>query len=199
MSVQRLPEHEAHGLALPSVEAVDGLDAAVVARERIESACLNSGGTPHGSGMWFDRTRRRWTVEYTDRFGRRHRLSRSRTREEAEALRQRLTGDVAAWRLTGTELRVLRGPVVYILRRGGRVLYVGRSAQGLARPLASTHHVLGRLAFDGSEELTAFLCASAAEAVAVEAELILRMRPELNTRAVRLERGSVRSVGESPQ
>lgn len=103
---------------------------------------------------------------------------------------------MAAWRLTGTELRLLRGPVVYVLRQRSRVLYVGRSAQGLTRPLASTHHVLGRLAFDGSEELAVFPCASAAEAVAVEAELIVRMRPELNTRVVHLARPlAARQVG----
>ena len=70
------------------------------------------------------------------------------------------------------------------------MLYVGRSAQGLARPLASSHHVLGQLAFDGTEELTVFPCESAAEAVVVEAELIVRMVPTLNKRVVRLARPS---------
>jgi hypothetical protein len=148
----------------------------------------NQGGAVHGSGIRFNAGRQRWAVDFVDRFGRRRVIQRARTREEAEELRRRLTGEVSAWRLTGVELRVLRGPVVYILKRGTVVLYVGRSAQGLARPLASSHHVLGRLAFDGSEELTVFPCTSAAEAAAVEAELIVRMAPTLNKRVLPLAR-----------
>jgi hypothetical protein len=83
---------------------------------------------------------------------------------------------------------MLRGPVVYVLKRRTTVLYVGRSVHGLARPLTSSHHVLGSLAFDGIEELTVHPCATAAEAVAVEAELIVRMRPTLNKRVVPLAR-----------
>jgi hypothetical protein len=153
-------------------------------------------GLSWGSGIAFNAQRQRWAVRFRDRFGRDRRITTAKTREEAEEQRRRIVGDVSAWRLTGVELRMLRGPVAYILKRRRTVLYIGRSSQGLARPFASAHHVLGRLAFDGTEELTVFPCASATEAAAVEADLIMRMAPALNKagRVVRFARGSVHST-----
>jgi hypothetical protein len=126
------------------------------------------------------------------RHGKEHRRTthyREAERRQAEELldrviAERLDGAPRAWRLTAAEMRLLRGPIVYVLTRGQRTLYVGQSRHGLVRPLASRHHVLGQLALDGREELCVYHCDSAWKARALEAELILRLQPSLN--AVRL-------------
>src|SRR5262245_43669094 len=87
---------------------------------------------------------------------------------------------MGTWRLNTEELQALRGPVVYILRSAGRVLYVGYSSQGLCRPLASKHHVLGQFDFDGREELIVHSCRSSQEAVLLEQRLIAQFHPSLN-------------------
>jgi hypothetical protein len=84
------------------------------------------------------------------------------------------------WRLTVDEMRALRGPVVYVLQCNGRTLYVGASAHGLCRPLAASHHILGRITFTGDEDLIVHSCASHAEAQALEATLIAKLQPALN-------------------
>jgi hypothetical protein len=89
------------------------------------------------------------------------------------------------WRLTVTELQALRGPVVYVLMREGHVLYIGQSSRGLCRPLAQDHHILAKFDFTGREELTVHACQSADDALALEAELITKLQPQLNSAAGR--------------
>jgi hypothetical protein len=168
---------------------------------RLQALCrlvLSGPRRPNGSGSLYLRRRTWWACVW--RHGRQFRCStrcRVEERDQAEAFLARLRGadpaappDAGAWRLTGIEVRLLRGPVVYVLKRGGRVLYVGQSRHGLARPLATRHHILGHLAFDGREDLFVYPCESAAAAMAMEAELILRMAPQLNTRVARLAQAS---------
>jgi len=89
------------------------------------------------------------------------------------------------WVLNTDELHTLRGPVVYILRSNDQVLYVGSSSQGLCRPLASQHHVLGAFVFQGPEELIVYSCRNPEEARALEARLIAQLHPSLNRRLAR--------------
>jgi hypothetical protein len=92
---------------------------------------------------------------------------------------------MTVYRLTAADLVRFRAPCVYILRRGPVVLYVGMSGRGLCRPLDPAHHVLGRVEFDGTEELEVRGCASADEAADLEETLIAELRPRLNGRAIR--------------
>ena len=42
---------------------------------------------------------------------------------------------------SGADMARLRGPLVYVVFRGGRAIYVGRSFRGAARPFDCWHHV----------------------------------------------------------
>src|SRR5262245_22534126 len=51
--------------------------------------------------------------------------------------------------LSASALHDAKGPLVYLLLQQSRVVYVGVSGRGLARPLAARHHALSNGAIDG--------------------------------------------------
>jgi hypothetical protein len=85
--------------------------------------------------------------------------------------------------LSGADVCALRRPLVYAWFRGEEVLYVGKGAMGMYRPLHPKHHRLHDIAPD--DELRFWACANAAEAEAFESQLIKRWRPRLNRRHIR--------------
>jgi hypothetical protein len=151
---------------------------------------------PYGSGRLFLRWRI-WWIAYHAGGQEIRESSHSKDRRVAEAMLDKIVATPTergvvlrrqygvpdaqgTWRLTIPELRALRGPIVYVLSHQERVLYIGCSARGLCRPLASQHHVLGRFDFTGEEELTVHSCDSVDEALALEARLIATIQPQLN-------------------
>lgn len=95
---------------------------------------------------------------------------------------ERLDGAVerlcAGVELLGADVIALRRPVVYVWRRGDRVLYVGKGASGIGRPLSPAHHRLQKLLPDDTVRI--LWCRDAAEADTLEARLIEHWRPPLN-------------------
>ena|SRR5215475_1176769 len=147
---------------------------------------------PYGRGRLFCRGNGIWWIAY-HRKGREFRKSsQSSDRRVAEVLLNIIMDGARAegkppntyaggtWRLTVPELRALRGPIVYVLTSGQRVLYIGRSSHGLCRPLGSNHHILAAFDFTGPETLTVHSCATVSEAAALEARLIATLQPQLN-------------------
>jgi|SRR5215475_4940960 len=171
---------------------------------------------PYGSGRIY-RRHRIWWIAYLSQGRELRKSSRSSDRRVAEAMLNKLVGNPilgivvtdkqpnryghGTWRLTVPELRALRGPIVYILTSGERVLYVGCSKHGLCRPLASRHHILAAFDFTGPEELTVHSCATIREAEALERRLIATLQPQLN-RATRQQQklvGLVEEAGDEHQ
>lgn len=107
------------------------------------------------------------------------RLQRSMTRDELVSALQSHAG----MEFTGVDARVLMGPIVYLLFRGERVLYVGMSQRGLLRPLDRRHRALKDL--KDNDRLQVWPLASVTIARAVESALIERLQPEWNRVGVR--------------
>jgi hypothetical protein len=142
-------------------------------------------GRIRGTGRVFLRGET-WWIAYR-RNGREYRRStgyRTAERAQAEAKLDRIVArgmnGTQPWLLTAAEIRLLRGPIVYVLARGTRTLYVGQSRHGLVRPLSSRHHILAQLVLDGRESLAIYPCDSPSTATALEVELIQRLQPRLN-------------------
>jgi hypothetical protein len=76
-----------------------------------------------------------------------------------------------------------RQSIVYVWSRGPAVLYVGASTDGLARPLARSHHRLRDL--EPGDTLTIWPCA-VASVWEIERALIARLRPDLNGATARV-------------
>src|SRR5215475_13602207 len=166
---------------------------------------------PYGSGRVFLRDRI-WWISYQSKGREIRRSSGSSDRQAAEAMLNKLVGyanrgvlakpkepvqdGYATWRLTLAELRALRGPIVYVLTSGQHVLYIGCSRHGLARPFASSHHILAKFDFTGPEELTVHCCSTVDEALALEERLIATLQPQLN-RATREQRTLLRFTEEA--
>lgn len=132
-----------------------------------------------------------WYVRYWEN-GREVRKSlKTRDRLIAEARRCRLLGELleasrfdgldrvrAANELSGALVIALRSPLVYAWYRGDQVLYVGKGASGLGRPLSPHHHKLSGIL--PTDVLRFWSCASAEEASLLEANLIDEWHPLLN-------------------
>ena len=88
----------------------------------------------------------------------------------------------------GADVRTLQRPLVYAWIRDKRVLYVGRSHVGLARPLSLSHEVMRSITDD--DRLRVWPCDDSAAADRLEAQLIGLLKPEFN----RMGRGPGRSV-----
>ena len=80
--------------------------------------------------------------------------------------------------ISGEEAVSLRSPLVYVWRRGGRVMYVGASACGAARPFTPGHHRLSGIR--RGDELEFHFCFSGEEACRLEQDMIRALSPELN-------------------
>jgi hypothetical protein len=78
----------------------------------------------------------------------------------------------------GADTRALIGPLVYVLLRGNRPLYVGMSTLGARRPFDPGHHALRRIA--DTDKLLIWPVKNAAMAEAMERELITRLQPAWN-------------------
>lgn len=98
-------------------------------------------------------------------------------RDEIEALVQGREGFVFA----GADVRALTGPIVYLLLRAGRVLYIGLSRNGWAR-IDNHHHVLGGLDILDADTLQIWPLDTLDEAERLEHLLIMTLKPELNQR-----------------
>lgn len=79
---------------------------------------------------------------------------------------------------TGFDAKRLIGPLVYVLFRGERPLYVGMSAVGASRPLNPLHPVISQV--EETDRLMIWPMPSAAEALHLEGLLISRLKPEFN-------------------
>jgi hypothetical protein len=77
----------------------------------------------------------------------------------------------------------IRGACVYACFRGARLLYIGRSAKGVSRPLSHDHAYLKDAEPD--DEMTIWMCGSKEEAAQLEQRLIEQFKPELNPAPVR--------------
>lgn len=80
----------------------------------------------------------------------------------------------------GVDVLRLRGPVVYLVMRGNRPMYVGMSARGLTRPFNSKHHVLNQIHED--DKLQVWPTVGVLAARDLECLLIERLQPEWNER-----------------
>ena len=91
-----------------------------------------------------------------------------------------LLEDAVVARKADLVIPVGRRPIVYVVRDvDDVVLYVGMSTIGVRRPLSPTHKRVGST--EGLVEV--FYCASAREALDLEAELIQKLTPKLNVQA----------------
>jgi len=85
--------------------------------------------------------------------------------------------------ISGLMVTMLQSSLVYAWRRGDRWLYVGCSAQGIARPLGSSHHVIGKRGeVRPDDQIDIWRFASYDEAATVEYELRHLFMPQLNGR-----------------
>lgn len=73
-----------------------------------------------------------------------------------------------------------RCPLVYAWKSElGRILYVGISRRGLARPTGAGHHRIRDAQLRQNDTLLVWYCESLAQARQLEAELIRELRPAL--------------------
>jgi hypothetical protein len=81
--------------------------------------------------------------------------------------------------LTYEDLQRFRGAIIYVWTRGGAVLYIGVSSNGLERPIArSREHLRG---FEPGDQLTIWRApADPAQLYDLEASLICALRPRHN-------------------
>jgi hypothetical protein len=78
----------------------------------------------------------------------------------------------------GADLLRLRGPIVYLIRRDNQMLYVGMSANGLARPFSRMHRIAPGLT--EADTLQVWPVANIENAVELEARLIRHLMPLWN-------------------
>jgi len=167
----------------------------------------------YGSGSVYQRTRiskktgeacrsTRWSFTYHDRkMGKKIRKGGFFTREEAElALKEGMATHKAAreakgtvFTLTGHQIQILRGPLVYLWSRNSEALYVGMSSQGLLRPLDPRHHRLQSILIGDSLQI--IRCIDSEGARALEANLIEQLKPLLNGKRRLREGGTGTSPG----
>ena len=76
------------------------------------------------------------------------------------------------------EIMRLRQPLVYAYVRFSRVLYIGSSSQGIARPFTRNHKCFDRL--EPGDELKIWFCKNTKQARKLEESLIYKERPEWN-------------------
>jgi len=79
--------------------------------------------------------------------------------------------------IAGVDVQRAKQPIVYCWARDDRVLYIGRSIAGIARPFSAYHH---RLRIEPTDRLLIWVFASEQEAVLSEGNLIARVCPEFN-------------------
>jgi excinuclease UvrABC nuclease subunit len=80
---------------------------------------------------------------------------------------------------TGRQLRILKSPVVYILRDGeDQPVYVGMSSRGIERAFNKSHHAIRSVT--NNHRLEVLFCATKRDAIALERKLILDLRPQRN-------------------
>jgi len=84
-------------------------------------------------------------------------------------------------RIEGDDVVALRSPLIYVWRRGERVLYVGMSTAGIGRPLNPQHHRLMNLVLGDHVDLYLFdpRHADARRLAILEGYVIQELRPEL--------------------
>lgn len=100
-----------------------------------------------------------------------------------EATVQNITeamGD-ATRRFDHDEVKLLRSPIVYAWARNGKLLYIGKSINGLVRPIDPHHHRLEGIA--AGDELLIWACATAKACERMEIDLIRRFKPMMNNAA----------------
>jgi hypothetical protein len=83
---------------------------------------------------------------------------------------------------SGKWINQLRQPMVYAWTRGEDVLYVGLATSGFARPIGPSHHRLTRGVIRPTDELSIYLCRTKEEAIQLEKDLIIALKPSLNGR-----------------
>jgi len=81
----------------------------------------------------------------------------------------------------GRELLDLCGPLVYLLVRGDRAMYIGSSSLGAGRPFT---HLPGRDLIE-SDSLTFIPCSTAETALELESNLIRILQPDWNVVGVK--------------
>jgi len=100
------------------------------------------------------------------------------------------------FRLTGLQLFIWSGPIVYICWKFTKNLinhkykissYIGKSSQGLARPLGNDHHK--KDVIKNADEIEILPCLSNEDATKLERELIKFLRPLYNHNVKNLELG----------
>lgn len=85
----------------------------------------------------------------------------------------------------GSDAKSLIGPLVYVLFRGERPIYVGMSTAGASRPLNPAHPVISQV--QDTDRLLMWPVKTAKEALHLEALLISRLKPDLNQRGLTYE------------
>ncbi len=79
---------------------------------------------------------------------------------------------------SGEEIEQLRGPLVYIWKRGKQVLYVGMSKTGINRPFDPSHHRLKRI--QAGDSLIVWRVPDEDRAIKMEGSMILKFKPIYN-------------------
>lgn len=81
----------------------------------------------------------------------------------------------------------LRGPIVYAWIRSGKCLYIGRSYNGIARPLDTKHHQIGNGDFLPEDEILIWPVANKRACDRIERDLIDKLMPALNRKCSYVE------------
>ena len=83
--------------------------------------------------------------------------------------------------LTAERIAQFKQPMVYVWWLGSHALYVGSSANGIARPFSNDHHVPA--AYMEADRCELHICATGQDALRLEHELIDLLKPRLNKQA----------------
>lgn len=138
------------------------------------------------SGVWYasynaNGRRFKRSLKTLDRDEARQRLDRLRGAARAEpAVVRTAVQALVAGELAGSDLLLLRGPVVYAWFRGDAALYVGKGQMGMARPLGQRHHRLREIL--PTDRIKVWFCESNGQAQRRERELIRTLKPSLNVK-----------------
>lgn len=89
-----------------------------------------------------------------------------------------VAGRKSSYRFSGRQIQEMRLPLVYAWIRGDEILYIGKSNNGLQRPIAKNHERTKDI--ETNDRLIVWHCLHDSEATGLEKILLVTFSPKLN-------------------